>query len=94
MNKWNSLSFADQRMCVVKVFSALVNAGVLSNKGKRNATVIRGKIEHMFGCTISTNREAWQAFVEDSIPVSVENAETRNARKLAESLSVSIDLGL
>ena len=94
MNKWNSLSFAEQRMCVVKVFNALVNAEILSNKGKRNGKVLRGKIEHMFGCTISTNHDVWQAFVEESIPASVENADTRNARKLAESLSVSIDLGL
>jgi len=94
MNKWNSLSIADQRACVVKVFNALVKAGILSNKGKRNATVIRGKIEDYFGCTITTNQIAWQTFVEASIPASVENAEARNARKLAEALSVSIDLGL
>jgi hypothetical protein len=94
MNKWNSLSIADQRACVVKVFNALVKAGVLSNKGKRNATVIRGKIESLFGCTITTNQIVWQTFVEASIPASVENAETRNARKLAEAMSVSIDLGL
>jgi hypothetical protein len=94
MNKWNNLSFADQRMCVVKVFNALVKAGILSNKGARNAKVIRGKIESMFGCTITTNHEVWQVFVNESIPASVENAETRNARKLAEAMSVSIDLGL
>lgn len=94
MNKWESLSFADQRSCVVKVFNALVDGGVLSNKGKRNATVIRAKLESMFGCTITTNRESWQAFVEQSIPKSVESADDRNARKIAEAAEISIDLGL
>lgn len=94
MNKWNTLSFADQRSCVVKVFDALVERGVLSNKGKRNATVIRAKLEQMFGCTISTNREAWQFFVEESIPKSVESADDRNARKIAEAEAITIDLGL
>jgi hypothetical protein len=43
MNKWNNLSFADQRMCVVKVFNALVKAGILSDcekkKGAKAAVV-------------------------------------------------------
>jgi hypothetical protein len=94
MTKWEMLSFAEQRGCVVKVFNALVDAGVLSNKGKRNATVVRAKLEMLFGCTITTNRDSWQAFVEDSIPKSVESAADRNARKIAESESIKVDLGL
>lgn len=94
MNKWESLSFAEQQMCVFKVFSALVDAGVLSNKGKRNATVIRAKLEQMFNCSILTNPVSWQSFVEHSIPKSVESAEDRNLRKISEAASITIDLGL
>ena len=94
MNKWNTLSFADQRSCVVKVFDALVERGVLSNKGKRNATVIRAKLEKMFGCEILTNAFSWQSFVEHSIPKATESADDRNARKIAEAEAITIDLGL
>ena len=93
-NKWESLSFAEQQMCVFKVFTALVDAGILSNKGKRNAVVIKSKLEQMFGCAILTNPVSWQSFVEHSIPKAVESAEERNARKIAEAEEISIDLGL
>jgi len=94
MSNFLQMSFSEQRDVVRKVFSFLVDRGVLSNKGKRNATVIRAAIEKKFGITITTNREAWQAFVEDSIPASVENAETRNARKAAEAAAIMADLSL
>lgn len=94
MNKWESLSFADQRSCVVKVFEALVERGVLSNKGRRNYVVIKSKLESMFGCTIAMNPVSWESFVRSSIPKATESAEERNARKIAEAEEISIDLGL
>lgn len=94
MTKWEYLSFAEQQMCVFKVFTALVDAGILSNKGKRNAVVIKSKLEKMFGCEILTNAFSWQSFVENSIPKATESAEDRNARKIAEAEEISIDLGL
>ena len=94
MNKWESLSFADQMLCVFKVFNALVDGGVLSNKGRRNYVVIKSKLESMFGCTIAINPVSWEAFVNKSIPKATESAEDRNARKNAEAAEISIDLGL
>ena len=80
---WNQMSEREQGDCINEMFCKLVAHGVLSNRGRRNYTVLRGLVERKFGISVTMNEFAWEAKVDASIPKSTVSAAERNAEKIA-----------
>jgi hypothetical protein len=80
---WNQMSEREQNECIFDIFTKMVNAGALSNRGRRNYAVLRGLVERKFGISVTMNEFAWEAKVDASIPKSTVSAAERNAEKIA-----------
>jgi hypothetical protein len=85
---WNQMSEREQGDCILEVFAKLVAHGVLSNRGRRNYTVLKGVIEKKYGVSILTNQMAWEAKVDKAIPKTVVSAAERNAAKIADAAAI------
>lgn len=91
MTNWNQMSFAEQREHVLTLYTHGVSRGILNSKGKRPALALKSTIEKIHGITITMNADVWQAFVQESIPSTVETAADRAERQAAE---MAASLGL
>lgn len=95
LSRYYDLTGAQRTTCIRKVFNALVEAGILSNKGKRNVTVIGRKLQSILGGKIILfNSREFVQEVAEALPCVSETAETRNAAKALMAESITIDLGL
>lgn len=85
---WNHMSEREQNECIFDIFTKMVAAGHLSNRGRRNYAVLRGLVERKFGISITMNEFAWESKVDSSIPKSTVSAAQRNAAKIAAGAAI------
>jgi hypothetical protein len=85
---WNQMSEREQGDCINEMFCKLVAHGVLSNRGRRNYTVLKGVIEKKYGISILMNQMAWESKVDNAIPKIVVSAAERNAAKIADAAAI------